>query len=287
MRTGLITYEWWRGLPQGSIGSSRLRGTNWCKACPWIEPYVLGKEYDLIILQKADWVDFAQHTKATIIYDQCDWQWSDATIRTMQAAKGIIFSSSQLLQAYEGYIFKSKVVIDDAIVQEDVRECKTYNPHCETPIRTIFWFGYSSNASILAPWIDLLADLGIQLVVCTENPAFSERYPDVQSIKYTTYEDCIDRMLGCDAVLMPDYDHPFTKMVEDGTNYFKYKTRNKTYLAQAHGMITITKPEDFKLSPKDLVIHATTNQRIILKGRSNQYIQEQLMAFVSKLGFVP
>ena len=70
MKIGILTFEQFHG--RKDIGSSRIRAKWVINHWPEAEEFVFGQKYDVVIYQKAYWLEHAQEFKGLKILDICD-----------------------------------------------------------------------------------------------------------------------------------------------------------------------------------------------------------------------
>lgn len=231
MRVGYLTMEKYDNRRENSVGSSRIRGRWVMKYTPEIETFKNGQHYDAVVYQKAYWDDHMKEFDGVKIFDLCDPDWLDR-----RPVKGVcdlvdaITVSTPALKEFLGQMTDKPIrIIPDRIDPEEYTVRKTEH---SSKIRTVVWFGYSSNSIVLDPVVNVLHDLGISLVVISERPYHSA---DV-NIKYE-YDSVNSEIIKHDAVLLPQ--------VEDNYRH-SFKSNNKTLASWALGMPVIKTYEDIE-----------------------------------------
>ena len=72
MKVGIVTFEKFHGRKTNSIGSSRIRAYNLVKYWEEASIYKHAKKYDVLIFQKAYWIEMAKKFEGIKILDLCD-----------------------------------------------------------------------------------------------------------------------------------------------------------------------------------------------------------------------
>lgn len=213
MRIAMLTMEQYENRRENSVGSSRIRG-NWVqKYCKDIVPFKNGGRYDAVIYQKAYWKTHMEEFKGIKIFDLCDADWLDGRpIReVLQLCDAFTVTTKPLQKYLKQMTDKPVIIIPDRIDPEAHVPVKEVHAGS---LRTVVWFGYSSNQVVLDQVANYLQGKGIQLVVISDR-----KYRDADiNIKYN-YESINQDLIAYDAAILP----PYTKNIK-----FTYKSNNKT-----------------------------------------------------------
>jgi len=211
-----------------NIGSSRIRCDWLIKYWPEATRFKQGGKYDVVVFQKAYWVDYAKAFKGIKILDLCDPDWLDwqgRVVEMIQEVDAITTSSFELAKYITSMTDKPVWFIPDRMDLEYHKERKEH----EGKAQGVTWFGYSHNFPALNSSIKSLLDLGLDLYVISNEPYHPPSYfhdkLDVTNIPWgldTVNQD----ILKGDMVINPRLS----------SNNFKFKSNNKTLTAWALGM---------------------------------------------------
>jgi len=226
MKISFLGFDQWQG--KFDIGSSTIR-------CDWVikqwseaERFVMGQKYDVVIYQKAYWVDHMKAYKGIKILDLCDPDWLDFGARVVECLEEVdaVTTSSQALAEYIVKLTNKPVwFIPDRVDMSMHKEQKQHTHRA----KAVAWLGYSHNLSVLDQCIKPIVDLGLELIVISNKPYHPP--PSVASkldlTNYTWAKDTVnDDILKADVIINPKL--PGLR--------FRYKSTNKTVKAWALGM---------------------------------------------------
>ena len=236
-KVGIITFEKYEGRRQ--IGSSRIRGRWLAKYWDGAEIFKMGQKYDVVIYQKAYWVEHAKVFDGIKIFDLCDPDWMHYGYRTKQMIEevdAITTSTEALAEAVRKFTNKSVICIPDRMDPEYHSITKVH----EGDAKSVVWFGYSTNFYLLQPVIAFLDRLGLDLIVISDRD-FRLPAPMVGKIELTNYkynEDTVnDNIIKGDILLNP----------KGLLGKWKYKSNNKTLTAWSLGLPVATDLEELNL----------------------------------------
>lgn len=252
MKIGILSFEQFHG--RTNIGSTRIRVkwllNHWEEA----EEFTMGQQYDVVIYQKAYWLEHAKAFKGLKILDICDadflhWGYR---IKEMVDNCDAVTTSTVPLAMYMAKITDKPVwCIPDRLDFGTLPDQKKdHKGNGET--KTVLWYGYSENFPMLNSSINALVQLGIsELVVIANKGKLFDLPPAVRGkIKLTnipwTAETVNIDLMKADVILNPQLSN----------GRWKYKSNNKTILGWAFGIpVAHSKAELEKLMPE--------NERII------------------------
>lgn len=232
MKTGILLFEQFLG--KKDVGSSRIRGhwivRNWQKAgadLGEIETFKFGAKYDAVIFQKAYFVEFAKAFDGVKILDICDPDWLDWSYRfkeMIEEVDAVTCSSLALTKAISKFTQKPVYFIPDRVDTENFPAPKEH----VGPTKAVAWFGYSQNFPILDSCLKALMKHGLDLIVISDGvyvPPAAFKEVKVQNFPFNE-QHYMDDIQKADLVLNPVYSK----------GKWKYKSTNKTSIAQALGM---------------------------------------------------
>lgn len=233
MRIGFVLMDsYWQ---KKGIGSSRIRGRWVIKYLNGIygveaEEFIQGKEYDVIVFQKAYWKEMARDFKGIKILDICDPDWLDGAevVSFCRDMDFITVPTESLKEAISAFTDKPIHIIKDG---EDFESLPGPKVH-EGRAKSVVWFGYSGNMETIYPTFDSLKRLGLTLKVVSDGHLNTAECK-VENIRWEE-ETCDDEYQKADFALLPDRKN----------GRFKYKSDNKTIHAWALGLPVAKTKED-------------------------------------------
>lgn len=231
MKVGYLTMEAHDQRKLDSVGSSRIRGRWVMKYSDEIVPFINGEHHDAMIYQKAYWKEHMEQFKGPKIFDICDPDWMDGrpVVELASIVDAFTVPTEPLAQALRAMVTVPVVVIPDRIDPDWYPDRKT---HHEGRLRTLVWYGYSTNQIVLEPVANFLKEAGYTLVVISDRPY---HLADV-NIMYRA-NTVNSEIIKYDACLLP---------TETENIRFKFKSNNKTLGAWALGMPVVTGPDDLE-----------------------------------------
>ena len=235
-KVGIITFEKYEGRRQ--IGSSRIRGRWLTKYWENAEIFKMGQKYDVVIYQKAYWVEHAKAFDGIKIFDLCDPDWLHYGYRTKQMIEevdAITTSTEALAEAIRKFTDKPVLHIPDRM-DPDYHEVKKVH---EGKAKSAVWFGYSTNFYLLQPVVNFLDKLGLDLVVVSDRD-FTIPANKVGKIELTNYrfkEDTVnDNIIKGDILVNPKSEK----------GKWRFKSNNKTLSAWSLGLPVATNLEELE-----------------------------------------
>lgn len=232
MKVGIMTFEQFHG--RVNIGSSRIRGTWLTNYWEEAERFVMGKEYDVIIFQKAYWVEYAKAFKGIKILDLCDPDFLYFNYKTMEMIEecdAITTSTKALKETVERFTDKPVVFIPDRMDLDYHNEYKVHKGEADT----LVWFGYDTNFKLLETAISFIAKNKLKLIVISNKDYILPL--GFESIKLKNYRwnvETVNRnIIKGDIVLNPS----------SLKGKWKYKSENKTITSYLLNMPVASDPE--------------------------------------------
>lgn len=258
MKTYALTFEQIHN--KHDTGSTRIRIYNLMHHWPELQLYRYGVKPDVLLLQKVYELGdyhFIRHLDCLKILDICDPDWFqfEMDVRaTVDAVAAVTCPTDAIAEFIRQLTDKPVVVIPDRFVIGDLPSPRVI----KHPPYNFVWFGYAHNAEVLQPSIISLEDsykldeFGQSLVSQTTpyqltiisnqdpqvwryatNPeAFAKKY------HYIKYDNAtiLAELNKYDAAVLPKGFRP-----ED-----RFKSNNKTILANLAGLPVISNPEEFE-----------------------------------------
>ena len=229
MRTGFLTFEQYHG--KKDIGSSRIR-------CDWLikhwndangigtaERFQFGQKYDVVVFQKAYWIEYAKAFTGVKILDVCDadWlQWGYNMKQMIDLCDAVTCSTFEIAKFLVQLTDKPVVVIPDRIDFSTMPEPKVHTGEMKTAV----WYGYAENFETLQGAIPALKKRGLKLIVISNKSYVAgDVGVEIQNLPWSPSTWIADVMRG-DVILNP----------RPTTGRFKYKSDNKTVQGWALGM---------------------------------------------------
>lgn len=230
------------------LASSRIRGKWLVKYWPEVEEYVTGRKYDFLIFQKAYLVDLAKMFNGIKIFDICDPDWinNEPVIEMIELCDAVTCSSPNLYDYLKKITKKPVYYIPDRIDMEYIGRRKKIH---RGQAKEVVWFGYSHNSHVLKSAVYALRRYKLGLSIITENMTTITVYGEMPEDKriperWTKWDlnTFCDEALKSDICIMPG-----SLRSND-----RFKSNNKTILAQALGLPVATNADDLKrfLDPK-------------------------------------
>lgn len=246
MKIGVILHESVHG--KQDLASSRIRGKWIIKYWSEAEEYVNGKKYDVIIYQKSYLVEMAKAFDGIKIFDLCDPDWvnQELVMEMIEECDAVTCSSPGLTDYLKTITKKPVYYIPDRIDMEYVGRRKKVH---RGQAKEVVWFGYSHNSHVLKSAIYALKRYKLKLSLITEQMTTITAYADKKDerriperwTKWNLDTFC-DEVLKSDICIMPGSLRPNDR----------FKSNNKTILAQALGLPVANTADDLKrlLDPK-------------------------------------
>ena len=225
---GILTFETYLGKRKDWAGSSRIRGSWLAKYWEGAELFKQGRQYDVVIYQKAYWVEHAKQFKGIKILDICDpdwYHWSYQVVEMIQDVDAITTSTEELARSISKFTDKPVVCIPDRMDLEFHKGRKFHTGKAKWAV----WFGYSTGFEMLKPALHFLKKNNLGLIVISDtNFILPSSYFDSVELRNLPWklETVNDDILLGDMVLNP----------QGKNGKWKYKSNNKTLSAWALGM---------------------------------------------------
>jgi len=238
LKVGFLLFDQFHG--RKDTGSSRIRGHWLIKNWPNAELFKQGQKYDVVIYQKAYFVDHARADKHSIkILDLCDpdfLHWGHRVREMIEEMNAVTTSTESLAEAIRHFTDKPVKCIPDRIDPEFHQgELKVHENRAEW----VVWFGYSTGFDMLKPVLSFLKKNKLGLIVISDN-AFFMPTAYVDDIKIANYPWDIktinDHIKEADMVINP----------QSTAGKWKYKSNNKTLTGWALGMPVATTVEELE-----------------------------------------
>ena len=262
MKVGIITFEQYH--MRKDIGSSYIRVhqllTYWTEA----EVYKFGGQYDVVIYQKAYWIDHAKSYKGIKILDICDpdfLHWGFKFREMVDLCDGVT-TSTVALAKYVKKLCPEKDVwcIPDRINIKETNLKKNHAGQGDT--KKVAWFGYSENFPILSSSVTALVQLKIEELIVIANKSLPFELPAglrgkirLSNLPWT--RETVDQdLLKADVVINPRLNY----------GRWKYKSNNKTITAWNLGLpVAHNKDELEKLMTEgQRIVEADKRKREVL-----------------------
>lgn len=250
MKTGFLTFSDFHGRPD--VGSTKIRANwlieNWQsygKDVGTAERFKIGQKYDVVVFQKAYYIDYAKSFRGIKILDVCDpdfLNWSYPVMEMVGLVDAVTCSTLELAKLFAQVTDKPVAVIPDRVDPKFVKRIKEKH---EGEGKYAVWFGYSDNHPVLDDIIPVLHKAGFSLIVVSNRPYVSHsKFQGFEIINYpwtdaTAYQD----ICRGDVVVNPKRLH----------GKWLYKSDNKTIISYQLGMpVAHTKEELIALKSADL-----------------------------------
>jgi hypothetical protein len=244
MKIGILTMEVYETRTPDSVGSSRIRGTWLLKYWPEAELFKIGQAYDVVIYQKAFFVEHMKLFKGIKILDLCDPDWIDGkpVKECIELCDAVTCSSERLVDFVKTMTDKPVFFVPDRV---DL-SVHPFNKKHEGRARSVVWYGYHGNHKVLDQCLSSLKRLGLKLTIISDLPYITNQnvqgiddawiMENLKNIKYDQESFAEELCYNGDMVLNP--------RIESGK--YQFKSNNKTYIAWALGMPVAKDSEDLE-----------------------------------------
>lgn len=271
---GILTFEQFHG--KQNIGSTRIRVKWPLRYWPEAEEYLMGRKYEVLILQKAYWlegvelirkVDKEEGKHTVIILDMCDADWLHWGYRIKQVidlCDAVTTSTMELAKFLVKYTDKPVWCIPDRLDFEQFGDLKKDHRGNGTT-KKVAWYGYSENFPMLDTAVHALAQLKIEELIVVANRRSPYQLPAALDGKLRLSNlpwsiETVNRdLLKADVVINPQMQ----------TGRWKYKSNNKTINAWALGLPVATNKKELE----DLM---SEEARIAEGDARYKYVREEL-----------
>jgi glycosyltransferase involved in cell wall biosynthesis len=224
------------------VGSTFIRVNQLMKYWPEAALYKYGENPDVMIFQKvyaAYDYKWPQHFEGIKILDICDPDWMEGldvaeTARAMDA----ITCPTETMAAFMRQLTDAPVyVVPD---RWDIARVKPPKEHTNKA-KTVIWFGYSHNADTLKPAMRTINELGLNLMIVSNDDPLLYRFDVREHKDYYSFhkfkQDEIDGLLRkADFAVLPGDYRPFGK----------FKSNNKRTKAILAGIPVATDSEELR-----------------------------------------
>jgi hypothetical protein len=220
------------------VGSTHIRVLQLFKYWPEAKLYKFGENPDVLVFQKvyaAQDYQFPIHFEGIKILDICDPDWLNGMTglkETIDAMDAVTVSSEGLLKFIKQLTDKPVVLIPDRFDLSPIPKPKQHIGKAEM----VVWFGYRHNAETLRPAMNLLNELGLNLlVIADDDPMAWQWIPGQpgdeyhrQHYKFLKYreENIYHDLQRADFAIFPAGGRPIDK----------FKSNNKTVKAILAGL---------------------------------------------------
>lgn len=239
-KIGILTFEQFQG--RQNIGSTRIRVTWPLEYWEEAEQHKMGGKYDVMIYQKAYWLEHMKRFEGIKIIDMCDpdfFHWGYRIKECIDNCDAVTTSTIELAKYISKLTDKPVWCIPDRLnlpVFDGLKKDHTGKGKAKTAV----WYGYSENFPMLDSAIDSLIKCGVEdlIVIASKRglytlPAGATGKLRVTNLPWSQETYNTDILRG-DLVINP----------QSKRGRFKYKSNNKTINAWAMGMPVAHTPEE-------------------------------------------
>lgn len=223
-------------------GSTFIRVHQLIKYWPDAELYKYGENPHVLIFQKVyvspDY-KFPEHFGGVKILDICDPDWMDdaAIVETCNSMDAIT-TSSEYMAEFIRQFHDNVIHVPDRFDVDILPKPKQHKDKA----KTVVWFGYSHNAENLKPAIALIEELGLNLLIISNDDPIANRWGirnKQDYYKYVKYnEDTFyDDIQQADFAVLPDGFRPVDP----------FKSNNKTVKANLAGLPVAKDADEVRL----------------------------------------
>jgi len=217
-----------------NTGSTYIRVHQLLKYWKEAEIYKYGEHPEVMIFQKVYWTPdyhFMENLDSIKILDICDPDWLDNAYvkRTIDNMDAVTCPTKELKEFLQQLTDKPVKIVPDRFDLENVPKLKVHKN--KKDLKAV-WFGYSHNAEVLKPAIQVLEKHNISLTVISNDDPFAWRWAlkedyknKYKFIKYNE-ESIYERLQECDICILPHGNRPVDR----------FKSNNKTIKAFLAGL---------------------------------------------------
>lgn len=225
-----FTYSRFHGKSE-QVGSTFIRVNQLIKYWDEADLYKYGENPDTLIFQKVfvqpDY-QFPVHFQGKKILDICDPMWLEGydVVETANAMDAITCPTEPLAEFMRQF-HDNVHVIPDRYDMSILPQPKTHKGKA----KTVVWFGYSHNVTILKPALPLIEELGLKLIIISNDDPIYNRFSKRKKEDWYTFikynEDTIYQDLQkADFAILPDGFRPVDI----------FKSNNRTIRANLAGL---------------------------------------------------
>jgi len=234
-------YTQFHGKPT-SVGSTYIRVDQLIKYWPEAAKYKYGENPETLIFQKvfiSEDYKFPAHYKGIKILDICDPMWFEGVniVETCHAMDAVTCPTEALAEFIRQY-HKNVIVVPDRF---DLSLIPPPKQHTDKA-KTVVWFGYSHNADTLKPAIHIIEELGLKLLIISDDDPIVNRWglrnkEDYYTFKRYDEQTIYEELQKADFAILPSGTRPVDV----------FKSNNRTIKANLAGIPVATTREDVEL----------------------------------------
>lgn len=226
------------------VGSDYIRVNQLLKYWPEAGLYKYGENPDVLIFTKvfmAGDYKFPAHFENIKILDICDPMWFEGfavaeTARAMDA----ITCPTETMAIFLRQLTDAPVVVVPDRWDIDPKVLKPPKLHTK-PAKTVVWFGYSHNADTLRPAIRTINELGLNLLVISNDDPLVHRFEERDPKSYYTF-----KKYDNDTVQKDLREADFAILPGDYRPEGRFKSNNKTTKAILAGLPVATTGDELR-----------------------------------------
>lgn len=226
------------------VGSDFIRCQQLIKYWDDADIYKYGEFPDCLIFNKvfvSEDYKFPVHFENKKILDICDPMWLEGhnIVETCHAMDAVT-CPTEALADYIRQFHSNVIVVPDRFDLDVLPEPKVHRHRGKA--KTVVWFGYSHNSELLKPAIGIIEQLGLSLLIISNDDPIANRWgvrakEDWYTFKRYNEETIYADLQQADFVILPDGNRP-----QD-----VFKSNNKTIKAQLAGLPVAKTPEEVEL----------------------------------------
>ena len=206
-----LTYSTFHGKDP-MVGSDYIRAQQLIKYWPEADLYKYGENPDALIFTKVfssyDY-HFPQHFENIKILDICDPMWQEGfdVAETVRAMDAVTCPSEEMAKFLRQLSDVPVYVVPDRWDLETFKKRNHYNGKA----KTVVWFGYSHNAEIIKPALHTINELGLNLLIISNDDPLLHRFDVRDRTKYYKFKKFNNDTIHADlqeadfAILPVDY----------------------------------------------------------------------------------
>lgn len=237
MNVAMITMEAYENRGYNSVGSSRIRGRWVMETSDLIKEYRLGQKYDAMIYQKAYWREHMEQFKGIKIFDLCDPDWLEGrpVVEVAEHVHAFTVPTETMQKYLQPLVPVPVFTVPDRVKLDEHVPNKT---HHAKKLTSAVWFGYSNNAWVLEPVMNILKNYGITMTMISDRP-----HMDADAFIKYDYKEIHLQLIDYDIAILPTHRKH---------QRFAYKSNNKDLTCHALNLPVVKEYEDLeRLLPQE------------------------------------
>lgn len=232
------------------VGSDFIRVNQLMKYWPEAKLYKYGENPDVMVFTKVFMAydyKFPQHFEGMKILDICDPMWLEGfDVAETARAVDAVTCPTEALATFMRQLTDSPVYVIPDRWDLDPKVMKPAKQH-SGEAKTVVWFGYSHNSDTLRPALNTINQLGLKLLVVSNDDPLIHRFETRDPKEYYRFEK-----YKSDTIFGHLQEADFAILPGDYRPEGKFKSNNKTTRAILAGLPVATTGDEMRqfIDPK-------------------------------------